>query len=130
MPELPEVEVMGRVLSAAVRASTIESTLAPGVNALKTFDPPLHALDGATIAGLRRRGKLLLLDADHASRGHLSLVMHLMSAGRLQTLGGLRAAQTLRGLGPEAWRAPPADLADRLAAQGARPLHSVLRDQH
>src|SRR5687768_11642506 len=84
MPELPEVEVMARVLSAAVRGSTVESTLAPGVNALKTFDPPLHALDGATFAGIRRRGKLLLLDADSASRGRLSLVIHLMSAGRLQ----------------------------------------------
>ena len=32
-------------------APTIESTLAPGINALKTFDPPLHALDGRTIDG-------------------------------------------------------------------------------
>ena len=29
--------------------ATIESALAPGINALKTFDPPLHALEGATI---------------------------------------------------------------------------------
>ena len=32
----------------------------PGINALKTFDPPLHALDGRGFAGARRRGKLLL----------------------------------------------------------------------
>ena len=32
-------------------------------------------------------------------------------------------------LGPEAWPAPPGDLGERLAAAGARPLHSVLRDQ-
>ena len=37
--------------------------MAPGINALKTFDPPLNALDGATIEGVRRRGKLLMLDA-------------------------------------------------------------------
>jgi formamidopyrimidine-DNA glycosylase len=61
----------------------IESSLAPGLNALKTFDPPLHALDGSAIEGLRRRGKLLLLDARSPERGPLTLVMHLMSAGRL-----------------------------------------------
>jgi formamidopyrimidine-DNA glycosylase len=30
---------------------------------------------------------------------------------------------------PEAWPDPPADLRGLLAAQGARPLHAVLRDQ-
>jgi len=84
MPELPEVEATARLLDAALTGATIESTLAPGVNVLKTFDPPLQALDGATIAGLRRRGKLLLLDADSPARGELTLLMHLMSAGRLQ----------------------------------------------
>src|SRR5688500_15665553 len=54
MPELPEVEITARRLSAAVRGVEIESTLAPGINALKTFDPPLHALDGAAIEGVRR----------------------------------------------------------------------------
>jgi formamidopyrimidine-DNA glycosylase len=84
VPELPEVEATARLLGAAITGATIESTLAPGVNVLKTFDPPLHALDGSTIAGLRRRGKLLLLDADSESHGHLTLVIHLMNAGRLQ----------------------------------------------
>jgi formamidopyrimidine-DNA glycosylase len=84
MPELPEVEATARLLDTALEGSTIESTLAPGVNVLKTFDPPLHALDGGTITGVRRRGKLLLLDADSPDRGQLTLLMHLMSAGRLQ----------------------------------------------
>src|SRR3954471_6861381 len=84
MPELPEVEATARLLKAAVTGAAIESTLAPGVNVLKTFDPPLQALDGSTVADVRRRGKLLLLDADSAEQGHLTLVMHLMSAGRLQ----------------------------------------------
>ena len=83
MPELPEVEITARRLSDALAGAEIESTLAPGINALKTFDPPLQALEGATIAGLRRRGKLLLLEADTASRGPLTLLVHLMSAGRL-----------------------------------------------
>ena len=84
MPELPEVEATARLLDAALRGAEVESTLAPGVNVLKTFDPPLHALDGATVAGLRRRGKLLLLDADSPAHGRLTLVVHLMNAGRRQ----------------------------------------------
>ena len=84
MPELPEVEATVRLLHAGVKGAVIESVLAPGVNVLKTFDPPLQALEGAMVAGVRRRGKLVLLDADTPERGHLTLVMHLMSAGRLQ----------------------------------------------
>ncbi|MEA2123874.1 MAG: formamidopyrimidine-DNA glycosylase, partial [Solirubrobacteraceae bacterium] len=80
MPELPEVEATARLLDAAVRGATIESTLAPGVNVLKTFDPPLHALDGSTITGVSRRGKLLLVETDAA----LTVLIHLMNAGRLQ----------------------------------------------
>ena len=79
MPELPEMEITARRLGEALAGETIESAVAPGINALKTFDPPLSALDGATIEGVRRRGKLLMLDA-----GGLTLLMHLMSAGRLQ----------------------------------------------
>jgi formamidopyrimidine-DNA glycosylase len=80
MPELPEVEVTARLLDAAVRGATIESTLAPGVNALKTFDPPLHALDGTHITGVTRRGKLLMVHTD----ADLVVLVHLMNAGRLQ----------------------------------------------
>ncbi|MCW3022060.1 MAG: DNA-formamidopyrimidine glycosylase, partial [Conexibacter sp.] len=36
MPELPEVEITARRLSEALAGETIESTLAPGLNALKT----------------------------------------------------------------------------------------------
>ncbi len=84
MPELPEVEVTARLLDEALRGETIESALAPGINALKTFDPPLAALEGATIDGVRRRGKLLLVDVTTPGRGPLTLLIHLMSAGRLQ----------------------------------------------
>ena len=167
MPELPEVEITARRLDAALRGAEIESTLAPGINALKTFDPPLHALDGQAIEGIRRRGKHLVIDV----AGELAVLVHLMSAGRLQLYdkraslrdrtsrlliriaGGdselrlrefgtkqaawvkvLRAPEleddpALATLGPDAWPEPPADLASALAAQGARPLHSVLRDQ-
>jgi formamidopyrimidine-DNA glycosylase len=80
MPELPEVEITARRLSEALAGATIESTLAPGINALKTFDPPLHALDGRQIEGVRRIGKHLVVDVS----GDLHVLAHLMSAGRLQ----------------------------------------------
>jgi len=80
MPELPEVEITARRLDAAVRGAQIESTMAPGINALKTFDPPLHALDGRAVTGVRRIGKHLVVDV----AGDLHVLVHLMSAGRLQ----------------------------------------------
>lgn len=80
MPELPEVEITARLIGAAIAGARVESTLAPGVNALKTFDPPLHALDGTTLTGISRRGKQLVVETDAG----LVLLIHLMSAGRLQ----------------------------------------------
>ncbi len=79
MPELPEMEIVARRLGSALPGETVESALAPGISALKTFDPPLHALEGRSFTGVRRRGKLLALEL-----GELVLLTHLMSAGRLQ----------------------------------------------
>ena len=73
------MEIVARRLDAVLPGETIESALAPGINALKTFDPPLGALEGRAFTGVRRRGKLLLLEL-----GELVLLTHLMSAGRLQ----------------------------------------------
>jgi formamidopyrimidine-DNA glycosylase len=84
MPELPEMEIVARRLGAALPGETIESAAAPGINALRTFDPPLQALEGAGFTGARRRGKLLMLDVDAPDRGPLTLLIHLMTAGRLQ----------------------------------------------
>src|SRR5919107_477077 len=80
MPELPEVEITARRLSDALAGAAVGSTRAPGVNAAKRFDPPLHALDGRTIEGVRRIGKHLVIDI----AGDLHVLAHLMSAGRLQ----------------------------------------------
>jgi formamidopyrimidine-DNA glycosylase len=80
VPELPEVEITARRIGAAVRGAVVESTLAPGINALKTFDPPLHALDGKALEGVRRIGKHLVVDV----AGDLRVLVHLMNAGRLQ----------------------------------------------
>ena len=80
MPELPEVEITARRIGEALAGVRIESAVAPGINALKTFDPPLSALEEATVRGVRRRGKLFLIDVGD----DLALLVHLMSAGRLQ----------------------------------------------
>jgi formamidopyrimidine-DNA glycosylase len=80
VPELPEVEITARRLDEALHGAAIESSLAPGINALKTFDPPLQAIDGQSVAGVRRIGKQLVVDVGD----ELSLLIHLMSAGRLQ----------------------------------------------
>jgi len=83
MPELPEVEITARLIGDAVAGATVESTLAPGINALKTFDPPLNALDGTRLHPthpVSRRGKHLVVENDTG----LVLLVHLMSAGRLQ----------------------------------------------
>ncbi|HZB05661.1 MAG TPA: DNA-formamidopyrimidine glycosylase family protein [Thermoleophilaceae bacterium] len=79
MPELPEVEIAARRLTAGVAGARVESALAPGLVALKTFDPPLDALTGREVAGVQRIGKMLAVEA-----GDLTLLVHLMSAGRLQ----------------------------------------------
>jgi formamidopyrimidine-DNA glycosylase len=79
MPELPEVEITARRLNAQLRGAPIESALAPGMVTMKSFDPPLDALVGASIEGIRRVGKMFIVEA-----GELAVLVHLMSAGRLQ----------------------------------------------
>jgi len=83
MPELPEVEITARLLDRELGGRRIESAAAPGINALKTFAPPLSALEGKRITAVRRRGKNLIVESD----GGLALLIHLMSAGRLQLYG-------------------------------------------
>jgi formamidopyrimidine-DNA glycosylase len=80
MPELPEVEITARRLSSALAGAKVESAMAPGLATLKTFDPPLDALEGRAVEGVGRIGKMLRPDFS----GDVSLLIHLMSAGRLQ----------------------------------------------
>jgi formamidopyrimidine-DNA glycosylase len=79
MPELPEVEIVSRRLDAALRGAEVESVLAPGMNVMKTFEPPLEALAGREVSGVRRVGKMPVVEF-----GDLALLIHLMSAGRLR----------------------------------------------
>jgi formamidopyrimidine-DNA glycosylase len=87
VPELPEVEITVRRLSAALAGAEVESALAPGMVALKSIDPPLGALAGRRISGARRVGKMPVITFDAAAGDGaepLAMLVHLMSAGRLQ----------------------------------------------
>ena len=79
MPELPEVEITVRRLDALLAGARVESALAPGMNVMKTFAPPLEALAGREFSAVRRIGKLPVVEL-----GELALLIHLMSAGRLR----------------------------------------------
>jgi len=83
MPELPEVEALRQALDEPVQAFPIERAGPAHVATLKTFDPPLAALDGRRLAGAERRGKHLLFPTED---GELVLKIHLMSAGRVRYL--------------------------------------------
>jgi formamidopyrimidine-DNA glycosylase len=79
MPEIPEVEITARRLDRSLAGIEIESALAPGMVTMKTVDPPLSVVEGRSIEGVRRIGKMPVVEI-----GELSLLVHLMSAGRLQ----------------------------------------------
>jgi formamidopyrimidine-DNA glycosylase len=79
MPELPEVEIVARRLNTSLSGAAVESALAPGMNVMKTFEPPLDALVGREVTGVRRIGKMPVVEF-----GDLALLVHLMSAGRLK----------------------------------------------
>lgn len=57
----------------------MESVVAPGMNVMKTFEPPLEELVGREVTGVRRVGKMPVVEF-----GDLALLIHLMSAGRLR----------------------------------------------
>jgi formamidopyrimidine-DNA glycosylase len=83
MPEFPEVEALRRQLHDPVRAFPIAKVGPAHVATLKTFDPPLSALEGKRFAGAERRGKNILFPTED---GEHVLHIHLMSAGRLRHL--------------------------------------------
>jgi formamidopyrimidine-DNA glycosylase len=81
VPELPEVEAWRRQLDPLVKKSPIEQAGPAHIATLKTFDPPISALDGEGFKGVERRAKRFLLPTDD---DELVVMVHLMSAGRLK----------------------------------------------
>lgn len=89
MPELPELQALSESLTAEVAGRRITRAVATHPAVLKTADPPLEDLRDARLSRVERRGKLLVVATD----AELSLVIHLMSAGRF----GLRDADRATG---------------------------------
>jgi formamidopyrimidine-DNA glycosylase len=81
MPEFPEVEALRRELDGPVNAFPVARAGPAHIATLKTYDPPLSALDGRRFAGAERRAKNLMFPTED---GELVLHVHLMSAGRLR----------------------------------------------
>ena len=77
------MEAWRRALDEPVRAFPIEQAGPAHIATLKTFEPPLSALEGRRLAGAERRGKRLLFPTED---GELVLLVHLMTAGRLRYL--------------------------------------------
>src|SRR3954453_5294696 len=84
MPELPEVEITARRLDAGLRDAEVESALSPGMVALKSFDPPLSALEDRRIVAVRRVGKMPVVEfaPPDGTGERIAMLVHLMSAGR------------------------------------------------
>ena len=139
MPELPEVEACRRGLNDPVSAFPIEKAGPAHIATLKTFDPPLSALEGRRLSGAGRRGKWFLFPTDD---GELVLLIHLMSAGRVRYLrfgengpktpafglrfeGGGRLILTEAGSKKRAgvWLLTPEAAAEKLSKLGPEALH-------
>ena len=76
MPELPEVHALSQDLAARLDGRAIVRVDIAAFSALKTFDPPLSALEGAFVDGVTRHGKFLDIEV-----GGLQLILHLARAG-------------------------------------------------
>jgi formamidopyrimidine-DNA glycosylase len=76
VPELPEVEALALDLRGRLHDRAIVKLHLAAFSALKTFDPPVTALEGTLVEDVTRHGKFL----DIATSG-LHLVMHLARAG-------------------------------------------------
>ncbi|MFN0241961.1 MAG: Fpg/Nei family DNA glycosylase [Planctomycetota bacterium] len=80
MPELPDITVYIEALEKRVASTRLVKTTLVSAFVLRSVDPPLRALEGRTVTGLRRLGKRIVF----AFEDELFLVLHLMVSGRLR----------------------------------------------
>jgi formamidopyrimidine-DNA glycosylase len=76
VPERPEVEALALDLGGRLAGHAVKTVHIAAFSALKTFDPPLRALEGGLVEGVTRHGKFLDI-----SVAGLHLVMHLARGG-------------------------------------------------
>ncbi|MEW2171338.1 DNA-formamidopyrimidine glycosylase family protein [Streptomyces sp. NPDC007027] len=104
MPELPEVEALRAFLDDHLAGKEIARVLPLAISVLKTYDPPLTALEGTRVTSVARHGKFLDIEA-----GGLHLCTHLARAGWLRWKDSFPAAPPRPGKGPLALRLVTAD---------------------
>jgi formamidopyrimidine-DNA glycosylase len=80
MPEMPEVQGLVTYLDERASGRAVTRASVSAISALKTYDPPIDALVGATITGASRHGKFVALSFGD----DLHLVFHLAKAGWLR----------------------------------------------
>src|SRR5262249_37443578 len=80
MPELPDVTVYLECLEPRVRGTILERVRLASPFLVRTFDPPIRAVEGKRVLDLGRLGKRLGFELEE----DLFLVLHLMIAGRLR----------------------------------------------
>jgi formamidopyrimidine-DNA glycosylase len=78
MPELPDLTIYLEQLGTRIQGQVLHHIRITSAFLLQTVDPPLTAVEGRTVVGLRRVGKRIVIELD----GDLFLVFHLMIAGR------------------------------------------------
>lgn len=99
MPELPEVEALKDFLAEHLVGRRIVRVLPVAVSVLKTYDPPVSALEGREVTAVRRFGKFLDIGTDGPH-----LVTHLARAGWLHWKDTLPDGTPRPGKGPLALR--------------------------
>ena len=99
MPELPEVEALAEFLRKHAVGAVVGRVDVAALSVLKTFDPPITALQGRDVTGAARFGKHLALDCSG-----LWLVTHLSRGGWLRWTDNPSAAPPKPGKGPLALR--------------------------
>ncbi|MEU1515031.1 DNA-formamidopyrimidine glycosylase family protein [Streptomyces sp. NPDC005811] len=100
MPELPEVEALKDFLKEHVVGHEIVRVLPVAISVLKTYDPPVTAVEGHEVTAVHRYGKFLGLETDAG----LQLVTHLARAGWLHWKDRLPDGPPKPGKGPLALR--------------------------
>ncbi|MFJ9824533.1 Fpg/Nei family DNA glycosylase [Streptomyces sp. NPDC101160] len=106
MPELPEVEALREFLDEHLVGKEIARVMPVAISVLKTYDPPVTALQGARVTGVARHGKFLDIATEGAEggAGELRLVTHLARAGWLYWKDVLPSGPPKPGKGPLALR--------------------------
>lgn len=100
MPEMPEVQGLTAFLGGRAVGRTITRATVSAIAALKTYDPPISALQGAEITASARLGKFVVLSCGD----DLHLVFHLAKAGWLRWYEALPATLIRPGKSPIALR--------------------------